>query len=147
MFNNLLVPVDLGDKSKSAIIKAIQIAHQFNSHVIILNVREEFMNTEEMEMARVSIQELKEKFRSIALDAKTEIKKIIKTLHAEDIDLEVILREGKASEEIINASNELNADMIIMGTNGRDSIQDIILGSTAENVIKASKYPILVIPS
>ena len=147
MFNKLLVPVDLGNKSKSAIKKAIQIAHQFNSHVIILNVKEEFMNTEEMEMARVSIQELKEKFKSISLDAKTEIKKIIKTLHAEDINIEVKLREGKASKEIINTSNELDVDMIIMGTNGRDSIKDIILGSTAENVIKVSKCPVLIIPS
>ena len=69
--------IDLSKKSQSAIKKAVQIAHQFKSHITILNVREEFMSDKEMKMARVSITGLKEKFRQIALDAKSEIKNII----------------------------------------------------------------------
>ena len=146
MFKNIIIASDLSPKSKIAAQKAVHIAHQFNSKITVLNVHEEFMDKDEMEMLRVSVDEIQEKFREIAIEAKNEIKSMLSELHANDIDLDVILREGTPSKEILSLSKKINADLIVMGTNGKDNISDYFLGTTAENVISKANCPVLVVP-
>ena len=49
MFNKILCATDLNKENDPAITKAVQVAHQFNSSIIILNVHDEFMEKEEAE--------------------------------------------------------------------------------------------------
>jgi len=146
MFKNIIIASDLSPKAIFAARKAVQIAHQFNSNIFLLNVHEEFMDKDEMEMLRVSVNEIQDKFREIALEAKSEIKSMLAKLHTEDINIEIILREGTPSKEISTFANEIDADLIVMGTNGKDNLTDYILGTTAENVISKSDCPVLVVP-
>ena len=44
MFKHIIIASDLSLKSKIAAQKAVQIAHQFNSKIFLLNVHEEFMD-------------------------------------------------------------------------------------------------------
>jgi len=94
MFKRILCATDLNDASSEAVEKAVQLAHQYNSQVIMLNIHEEFMNKEEMGMLRVSIDAMKLEFKKTALKAKNEMRKKLLSLHAEDIQVEYILREG-----------------------------------------------------
>ncbi|MYL83053.1 universal stress protein [Desulfovibrio aerotolerans] len=50
---------------------------------------------------------------------------------------------GYAAEEIVNAAEEVNADLIVLGTHGRKGIDKILFGSVAEKVIKTAKAPVL----
>ena len=146
MFKHIMVATDLSESAKNATIKAVQIAHQFNSKITILNVHEEFMDKEEMEMLRVSVKEVQEKFREIAIEAKTEIKSLLNELHANDIDTEIMLREGTPSKEILKNAKDLKIDLIVIGTNGKDTLYELILGSTAKNVTRSSHCPVLTVP-
>ena len=146
MFKHILVPTDLSPRAKNATKKAIQIAHQFNSKITILNVHEEFMDKEEMEMLRVSVAEIQEKFREIAIEAKSEIKSFLTKMHADDINTDIVLREGTPSKEILELAKELDVDLIVMGTNGRETFVELLLGSTAKNVTRDSTCPVLTIP-
>ena len=51
MFKNILCPIDLKPRSKMALRKALNIAHQFDSSVLILNVNESFSSKKEMIMS------------------------------------------------------------------------------------------------
>tara|TARA_B110000116_G_scaffold115358_1_gene100221 strand:- start:50 stop:271 length:222 start_codon:yes stop_codon:yes gene_type:complete len=62
MFNKILCATDLGKDDNPAITKAVQVAHQFNPSMFILNVHDEFMEKEEMEMLRVSVETIQSKF-------------------------------------------------------------------------------------
>ena len=146
MFKTILCATDLKEDSISAFKKAIQIAHQFNSKIYLINIREEFINKDRMIMSRVSIDTVKSKFRDIAVKAKNEMNTLIKDLEAEEIDIEILLKEGKPCNTIIEQAESLSADLIIMGTNGNDSLKDYVLGSTASNVCKDAKCPVLIVP-
>ena len=146
MFKNILCPVDLMPKSKMALRKALSIAHQFDSHVILLHVNESFLSKDEMVMSRVSVTDLQDEFKAIALQAKEDMKTLVKDLELESVDCEYILRDGKTADAIHGICNEKDIDLIVMGTNGRDSVSDVILGSTAEQVIKNIKCPTLIVP-
>ncbi len=147
MFNHILCPTDLKERADIAVKKAVQLAHQFGSKITLLNIHEEFMDKEERETLRVSVNEMKEKFSRIAIDSKQEMKAVIHKLHADDIEVDYLLHKGKPARVIVETAEKLGIDLIIMCTDGRDNLMDFIAGSITEHVINASPCPVLVIPN
>ena len=146
MFAKILCATDLNAASSEAVKKAVQLAHQYNSQIIMLNVHEEFMTKDEMGMLRVSIDTMKSEFKQTALQAKNEMKEAIKILHAEDIKVEYNIREGKADQVICEEAERVQADLIIMGVSDKNVISNFIFRSTASFVIEHIKIPVLIVP-
>lgn len=145
MFNHILCPTDLKERSDNAVIKAVQIAHQFGSKITLLNIHEEFMDKEEREMLRVSVDKMKEKYKRIAIDSKEEMKAVIHKLHADDIEVDYLLHSGKPEKVIVEIAEQLGTDLIVIGTDGRDNVKDFIVGTITEHVINAAPCPVLVV--
>ena len=146
MFIKILCATDLNTTSNEAVKKAVQLAHQYNSKIIMLNVHEEFMTKEEMRMLRVSIDTIKLEFERTALKAKEEMSEVIKKLHAEDIQMEYIIKEGKSNLVICEEANRIQADLIIMGVSEKNIVSNFIYRSTASFVIEHVEIPVLVVP-
>ena len=146
MFIKILCATDLNTTSNEAVKKAVQLAHQYNSKIIMLNVHEEFMTKEEMGMLRVSIDTMKLEFEKIALKAKKEMSEVIKKLHAEDIHVEYIIKEGKSNQVICQEAERIQADLIIMGVSEKNIVSNFIYRSTASFVIEHVEIPVLVVP-
>ena len=146
MYTKILCATDLNPTSNEAIKKAVQLAHQYNSKIVMLNVHEEFMTKEEMGMLRVSIDTMKSEFEKTALQAKKEMRGVIKTLHAEDIHVEYIIKEGKSNQVICKEAERIQADLIIIGVSNKNLISTLIFRSTAASVIEHVEMPVLVVP-
>jgi nucleotide-binding universal stress UspA family protein len=144
MFKHILCPTDLEERSDIAVIKAVQIAHQFGSKITLLNIHEEFMDKKEREMLRVSVDKMKEKYKQIAIDSKEEMKAVIHKLHADDIEVDYQLHSGKPEKVIVKIAEQLGIDLIVIGTDGRDNVKDFIVGTITEHVINAAPCPVLV---
>lgn len=52
---------------------------------------------------------------------------------------------GDVAEQIIEYSNEVMADMIIMGTHGYKGLEKIMFGSVADKVVRAALCPVTTI--
>ena len=89
---------------------------------------------------------IQSEFERTAILAKNEMKGILHSLHAEDIKVEYLIKEGKPNKVICREATGLKADLIVMGTNGKNSISDYLLGSNAAYVVEHVKIPVLVIP-
>ena len=145
MFNHILCPTDLKERSDKAVKKAVQIAHQFGSKITLLNIHEEFMNKKEREMLRVSVDKMKEKYKRIAIDSKEEMKTVIHKLHADDIEIDYLLHSGKPENAIVEVAKQLGTDLIVIGTDGRDNVMDFVVGTITEHVVNAAPCPVLVV--
>ena len=110
MFKNILCPVDMHPRSKMALRKAINIAHQFNSKIVLLSIHEEFISKKQMIMSRVSVSSLGDDFKKIATEAKNDMKNLVKELEADDVKCEYILRDGNPADIIVKLSNEMDID-------------------------------------
>ncbi len=75
--------------------------------------------------------------------AKKNLEKSSKGLNAE-FEGEVMV--GSASQAIIGTSIAKNSTLIVMGKKGRSFLKDLLLGSTAERVIRDSRVPVLLVP-
>ena len=146
MFIKILCATDLNAATNEAVKKSVQLAHQYNSKIIMLNVHEEFMSKEEMGMLRVSIDTMKLEFETTATKSKEEMSEVIKNLHAEDIQVEYIIKEGKSNLVICEEAERLKVDLIIMGVSDKNIISNFIFRSTASYVIEHVDIPVLVVP-
>jgi nucleotide-binding universal stress UspA family protein len=63
--------------------------------------------------------------------------------------IKVSLQEptGVVAEEILNQADELNADMIVMGTHGHGAMYNLLVGSATKGVLKHSTHPVLLVPA
>ena len=146
LFTHILCPTDLKERALVALKKAVQIAHQFNSRITMLNVQDEFMNKQEREMLRVSFESLKDQYAQVALESREQMRAAIRQLHAEAIQVDYKLREGKPAKKIVKVAEKLDVDLIVMATDGRDNIKDFVTGTITEHVINHAPCPVLVIP-
>ena len=60
--------------------------------------------------------------------------------------VERMVREGAPGTEIRAAAAEWKADLIAIGTHGRGGLKRLLLGSTAEAVVRHAPCPVLVVP-
>jgi nucleotide-binding universal stress UspA family protein len=64
---------------------------------------------------------------------------------AADVEVESLLLEGQPAEKIIEFAEQNDIEMIVMGTLGKTGLDRFLLGSVAENVVRHSKIPVLVV--
>ncbi len=153
MFEHILIATDLSPRSDAAMHIAVTMAATHGAKLTVLNVQEEFMDKKEMVMLRVSVELMQEKFKKIALQAKKKMSARVQAEGFDKLDVEYLLHEGDPAEVIIENANTMaegkpaGAVLTVMGTNGRDSLLDLILGSVSEHVVRHSQHPIMVIPS
>jgi nucleotide-binding universal stress UspA family protein len=81
-------------------------------------------------------------------DATAEVKASVDVLTQAGVKAHGEVRNtvfGYAAREIINDAEELNADVIVMGSRGRGDLAGLLLGSTAHKVIHLSSRPVLIV--
>ena len=88
---------------------------------------------------------INQKYKEIAIQSKTDLDSLKENLETDNIEISTLLRKGKAGSTIIEVSNEISADLIVLGANGKDSLSDYFLGTTASYVVEHSKVPTLTI--
>jgi nucleotide-binding universal stress UspA family protein len=65
--------------------------------------------------------------------------------HGLPVVVEGVLREGVAWEEINRLADEIDADLIVIGTHGRKGLARALLGSVAEKVVRTAHRPVTLI--
>jgi nucleotide-binding universal stress UspA family protein len=67
--------------------------------------------------------------------------------HLHDSSIQTVIEEGDFSETIIKTAENINADLIIMGSHSRKWLENILLGSVTEKVLRHSLIPLFIIPT
>ena len=130
----ILVPVDFSECSRKALRYAIPFAKQFEAEITLVHVVQYPVGATEMMVGFGQIIDESKK----ALDAQlAEIKDFVPSRE--------ILREGNPSVEIVRAATELDSDLIILSTHGHTGLAHVLLGSTAERVVRYAPCPVLVV--
>jgi nucleotide-binding universal stress UspA family protein len=56
-----------------------------------------------------------------------------------------LVRAGESAREIVSAASECDCDLIVIGTHGRTGLDRMMMGSTAERVVRFGPCPVLVV--
>jgi nucleotide-binding universal stress UspA family protein len=74
-----------------------------------------------------------------------ELKREVEALGDSALKVEKLLRVGTPWNEIVRAADELGATLIVIGSHGKHSLEELLFGSTVENVTKHANCPVLVV--
>jgi len=134
----ILVPTDGSDESHLAIEKGAHLAQLEGAelHLVHVGLLSEWVHPDTLSAKQY------DKLEQEAQDLLDE-----EVAYAKDIGgavTESHLRMGEADSRIIDLSEELDADLIVIGTRGRDSFERLVLGSDSENIVRYAPCTVMV---
>ncbi len=137
--NKILVPVGFSEQSLAALKQACLIAKIKKSEVIVLSVIEE-----QSKISGLLIDNPFEEIRSKVKDKLDEISEMHSSKFSVKVDS--MVASGKIYEQIVEVSSMINANLIVMGTNGSPKgVIKKFIGSNAERVVRLSNIPVITI--
>jgi nucleotide-binding universal stress UspA family protein len=88
-------------------------------------------------------------FGNIPMTAKpSEVRRLIdpvlERLRRAGISTEVAIPDELPAQGILRAADDNEADLIVLGSRGRGNFANLLLGSTAERVLRFAKVPVLI---
>lgn len=143
-YQHILVPVDGSDISFSAVRHAATIAKALNSKVTAISLVAEdpfsgadFYYNQNM---------LKDYFEEAYANAQKALETADKIATELGVSIETqIIKGDVSSETIIQTSEQLKTDLIVIGSHGRKGFQKFFLGSFAQDVLGKTQIPVLII--
>ena len=159
----ILYATDLSESAVHAFSYAVSLANMYGAGITILHVLAEIPGEEFITnmIDSGTWNEIKARHYSEARDQligkkrdHIAIKEVLQAFSEEvNVDAkdqtfvtdEILIKNGTPAEVIVETSQELKCDLIVMGTHGQSSFADVFVGSTAKRVIKNSPIPVLVI--
>lgn len=67
--------------------------------------------------------------------------------HLGDDAIQTIVKEGDFAESILQAAKESHADVIVMGTLSQKWLENLVMGSVTEKVLRHTTKPLFIIPT
>ena len=135
----VVIPIDFSSTMDKVVAYATSVADQLDAKAYFLYVVNDFQGYD-MILAHPS-------FAVLTKDLKAQSEERMANLVDDYSHLKGgasgEIRTGDPAEEIIAFAEENNADMIIIGTHGVKGFEKILMGSTAEKVVKNAPCPVL----
>jgi nucleotide-binding universal stress UspA family protein len=143
-FGKILVPIDFSNCSLKGLEYAKALAKQFGSKLVLLNsVTFQYYITSD-EYARYDLPLLMEQEEKAS---RRQMRDLIEKTDWEGIQLRPSLQIGHAGQQTCARAAGHHADLIVTSTHGTTGFKHILVGSTAEYVVRHATCPVLVIPS
>lgn len=137
----ILVPTDFSEHAEHALKVAAQIARKNNSEIIILHMLELPQQTNDAIFGGVSIPET----MLFMQKANEMLDKISQSSFLEGISVTEFVKMDKPIHGITQISKEQDIDLIVMGSHGSSGVEELLIGSNTEKVVRNSEIPVLVI--
>jgi nucleotide-binding universal stress UspA family protein len=140
-FKNILVAIDGSKESENAIEVAADLAQKLNAKVTFLHV----VNVPELGQVPGTSEKPDKAIRDRLVEAgKKILEKAIQTTRRKIAAGEKI-SFGYPADTIVKEASALNTDLIVMGSRGTTGIRRVMLGSTAEKVLRWASVPVLIV--
>ncbi|AWL29066.1 universal stress protein [Acinetobacter defluvii] len=144
-YEHILVPVDESPISYAALKHAEELALSNKSKVTVVSVLavDPMFGVDFYQVAP----SITEYVLAAEKNAQARLNDIKTTLNAHGVtDVTTkIVREVSPATGILNTLNEIDADLIVMGSHGRKGLKKFVLGSVAQEVLGESFVPVLIV--
>jgi nucleotide-binding universal stress UspA family protein len=138
---HILVTTDLSDRALPAVTQAAFLARHLGSQLTLLYVVEDQLPPILIGVSESLRSEILEEHRRKAAA-------VLADYAAEHLPgATPMTRVGIPSKEILRATEEIPADLVVIASHGYGPIRQVLLGSTAERVLHGASCPVLVVPS
>ncbi len=140
--NKILFPTDFSTCAEAAFAHAAHLARQYGAALHVLNVNVRALHAPDDPMDFLDLQQDAQN-PGLLSDERAVLTKTagkdVPVIHAQ-------LQAAAPAEGILAYGSTHDVDLIVMGTHGRRGIDRLVLGSTAEEVVRLATVPVLTVP-
>ena len=156
LYKKILVTTDFTPNSDHAFKHAVMLARQNNAQIHLLHVMQQVDDNMRSYLSSVLGESRLEDFEKTNVEkAKQDLKVSLDDFANSELasfpeDLarfagsKVVI--GHPVVKILETADELDVDVIIMGTHGKGALEHAFLGSVAEKVLRKTHRPVFIIP-
>ena len=141
-FERILVPTDFSEHSLMALDYAVALAEKFDASLKIVYVDQPSLKVSDMAWIGVDQRSMDEDHRTTARRA---LEKIVLDRIPLEMPADAQLLAGDPVDEIIRFANESDVDLIMVATHGRSGVSHVLMGSTAEAIVRKASCPVLTV--
>jgi len=139
----LLVPVDFSQASAAAFEAALVLHGQPGTTVVVLHVVDEAKVEFAIELGYGMWKDVAAKSKN---HAERAMRRLTDVEPPAGVEVRRVVSVGRPVLEILRLAVELEADLIVIGSQTATAAEHAIFGSTAVRVLRAAHCPVLVIP-
>ena len=141
----ILVPTDFSKEAGYALDGAIQLANMNGGEIILLHVIESTDNQSFNEMGEVSQQHPENQLFILQLMKKVKADMSrIKEEHS-GIEIKDLVKVGHPFHNISETIAQEEVDLVVMGSKGISGLEEFLMGSNAERVVRYAHCPVITI--
>ncbi len=132
-YKTIVVPVDFSEASKAALRQAAALAAAHGGRLIVEHV----VDTRPLPPYAVE---------TVAEAEREQAQKAVADLLAEEnwgVQTELLVSTGAPHAQICETAREMNADLIVMGTQGLGALDRLLIGSVTERVLRSAPCAVL----
>ena len=133
----ILHPTDFSEYSEHAFHIACDLARVHKASILVLHVARP-LSEEQVSYGEAGAPQPSEYHRRLA-QAEREV------TAADDIEVERVVLDGEPAHTVARLANERHCDLIVIGAHGRTGLRRILMGSTAEHIIRLAPCPVLTV--
>lgn len=138
MFNEIVIPVDGSEHAEKAAARGFEIASQQNANVHLICV------ADTGPLSGYQLPGERESAEDAITRQAASIISAVEEKAPSDVTVTTATPIGSAKSQIIKYADEVGADLIVMGSRGRDGVERLMLGSVTEHIVRVSDIDVLV---
>jgi nucleotide-binding universal stress UspA family protein len=142
-FNKILCPVDFSEAAHIGIRLAASLASEYGADLALLHVVDYPSSQMETVVPLADLQHFAERMR---LEALAFLEDLAGKEIPPEIRTECLTRTGVPYRRIVEVSEDLEADLIVMPSRNLTRVERWFLGSTVERVVRLASCPVLTVP-
>ncbi len=139
-YKKILIAVDSSEYSMKAAKKGLILAHQLEAKSALLFVIDKCKAIGNVDAGITHDQAL----IVLKKEAEQTLDELAEMYNGNE--LMKFMPEGNPEEDIIKTAKNWKADLLVLGTHGRTGLKHLLMGSTAERVMRRSDIPVMMVP-
>ena len=84
-------------------------------------------------------------YKTMKIKAEDMIAEVVRDMDQQGFTVIGLIEEGDPAARIIDVSNRLNVDLIVLGSKGTSKIGQFLIGSVANKVVQYAHKPVMVV--
>jgi nucleotide-binding universal stress UspA family protein len=85
--------------------------------------------------------------RQVAAAAMAPLEAEVREVRARGVGVQVVVRSGDLAATLLEVAEDVDADLVVVGTRGSGGTDELLLGSVARTVADRARRPTLVVPA
>lgn len=143
VYETILFPTDGSDASLRALDHALELAGTYDATLHVLYVVDTSYSYGDFDGAAVDLTPM---FEALREEGERAIGAVEERAEAAGVDVVGATREdGTVHRALLEYADEIDADLIVMGTHGRRGLNRWLLGSVTERIVRTADVPVLTV--